>query len=406
MTATGWTQRRLGDVATMGSGGTPSRAVPRYFGGGIPWVSISDMTTSGKYVTATATTLTEEGLGASAARLYDPGVVLYAMYASLGEVCLSVGRVSSSQAILGIRAGGELDPEFLYYYLESIKPLVKKMGQQGTQANLNAGIVRNFQLKLPGLPEQRRIAGALADADDLISMARRLVAKKRAVRRGLMQELLTGRRRLPGFTAPWADTEVGRLLEFKNGLNKGSEYFGSGTPIVNFMDVMSGPIVTAGDVAGRVTLTREEIKRFSAKKGDLFFTRTSETVDEVGTAAVLVEDIRDACFSGFILRGRPKSQDVDSRFLARAFQLETVRAQVTSAATYTTRALTNGRSLSKVVMTLPHLDEQCAISAVLDDADAELDALVFRLNKAAAIKAGMMQQLLAGRVRLPMEATA
>ena len=148
------------------------------------------------------------------------------------------------------------------------------------------------------------------------------------------------------------------------------------------------------------------ILTFSAKRGDLFFTRTSETVDEVGTAAVLVDDVPDACFSGFILRGRPRSRDVDSEFLARVFQVSAVRAQITSSATYTTRALTNGRSLGTVVIALPPLNEQRAIATVLGDVDSALVALRSRLVKARAVKAGMMQQLLTARTRLTVESAS
>lgn len=140
----------------------------------------------------------------------------------------------------------------------------------------------------------------------------------------------------------WEAQTIGDLLEFKNGLNKASEFFGTGTPIVNFMDVMRGPFIAASDVNGKVTLSRKEVERFSARRGDLFFTRTSETVDEVGTTALLVDDIPDAAFSGFLLRGRPRSDDFDPRFLVFLLQLHEVREQITSAATYTTRALTNG----------------------------------------------------------------
>ncbi|NLG64289.1 MAG: restriction endonuclease subunit S, partial [Actinobacteria bacterium] len=117
-----WETTKLGEVASMGSGGTPLSSVPRYYGGGIPWVSISDMTRGGKYIAETETTLTKEGLASSAAKMYEPGVVLYAMYASLGECSLAVGRVTSSQAILGIKVGPRLDREFLYYWLQYLKP--------------------------------------------------------------------------------------------------------------------------------------------------------------------------------------------------------------------------------------------------------------------------------------------
>lgn len=304
-----------------------------------------------------------------------------------------------------LRSKGRYQPKLLVAFFKrwadtgELSSLVGK----ATLAHLTKENLLRVPLPMPSPAEQVHIVDALDAADDLITTLERLIAKKQAVKQGMMQQLLTGRTRLPGFTSPWVEVEVGNLLDFKNGLNKGSEYFRAGTPIVNFMDVMNGPIVQSRDVRGRVTLTRDEIKRFSARKNDLFFTRTSETVDEVGTAAVLVDDIPDACFSGFILRGRPKSRDVEPRFLARAFRLDAVRAQVMSSATYTTRALTNGRSLGKVVLDLPPVDEQRAVSQVLDDVDAEIEALRERLSKSRAMKTGMMQVLLTGRTRLPVE---
>lgn len=385
----------------MTSGGTPSSSVSRYYGGGIPWVSISDMTTQGKYIPTTERTLSDAGIAASAAKLYDPNVVLYAMYASIGECSIAVGQVSSSQAILGISVGASLDREYLYYYLQHIKSRVKLLGQQGTQANLNAGMVRDFDMPLPEMDEQRRISRILADVDELLAGIERMIAKKRAVKNGLMRELLSGCWRLPGYTQPWSDVAVLEILEFKNGLNKASQYFGHGTPIVNFMDVIGAPIITADRVRGLVSLTRDEIARFSARPGDMFFTRTSESVDEIGTAAVLTEDIPNAVFSGFVLRGRAIAP-VNTTFLAYQFQLPSIRRQVIATASYTTRALTNGGSLGRVKILLPHLDEQAAIAAVMADADAELTALERRRESARAIKTGMMQELFTSRTRLPV----
>lgn len=192
-----WEPMKLGAVASMGSGGTPLSSVPKYYGGGIPWVSISDMTRGGKYIARTETTLTEAGLASSAAKLYEPDVVLYAMYASLGECSLAVGRLASSQAILGIKPGPALDREFLFYWLQYLKPRVKLLGQQGTQSNLNAGMVRNFDLRLPRMEEQVAISTTLADVDAELAALERRLMKARATKQGMMQQLLTGRTRLP-----------------------------------------------------------------------------------------------------------------------------------------------------------------------------------------------------------------
>ncbi|MGW3371146.1 restriction endonuclease subunit S [Streptomyces hydrogenans] len=195
-----WNEARLGDHASMSSGGTPPSGVAKYYGGGIPWVSISDMTRAGRFVHATEKTLSADGLTHCTAKLYPEGAVLYAMYASLGECAIAMGRVSSSQAILGIVPGRDLHRDYLYYCLTAMKAQVREMGQQGTQANLNATMVRDLRILLPPLDEQEAIAKVLSDADDELDLLRVRLDKARAARTGVMQELLTGRTQLPGGT--------------------------------------------------------------------------------------------------------------------------------------------------------------------------------------------------------------
>jgi type I restriction enzyme, S subunit len=138
-----WEVKRLGAIAEMGSGGTPPSSVSAYYDGNIPWVSISDMTKGGKIILSTDRNLTNEGFVNSAAQMFPIGTVLYAMYASLGECSIAGIPLCSSQAILGIRPKDKLNGEFLYYFLNSLKAIVKTLGQQGTQANLNKGMVQN-----------------------------------------------------------------------------------------------------------------------------------------------------------------------------------------------------------------------------------------------------------------------
>jgi len=191
-----WEVKRLGDVAEMRSGGTPPSSVPAYYDGDIPWVSISDMTKGGKVLLSTDRNLTQAGFKNSAAQMFPEGTVLYAMYASLGECSIAGITLCSSQAILGIQPKDKLNGEFLYYFLTSLKTLVKSMGQQGTQANLNKGMVQDFQLSLPTLPEQTAIAEVLSDMDAEIATLEARLEKTRSLKQGMMQELLTGRIRL------------------------------------------------------------------------------------------------------------------------------------------------------------------------------------------------------------------
>lgn len=199
----------------------------------------------------------------------------------------------------------------------------------------------------------------------------------------------------------WKWTSIGIHYAFKNGLNKAKRFFGQGTPIINYMDVFRYQRLSAAHVQGKVTVTNDEADAYSALKGDAFFTRTSETVTEIGYSAVLLEPIQRAVFSGFVLRGRPKNKDLLLNFAAYALRARGVRKQIESRATYTTRALTNGGSLSECVFPLPKEPEQKAIAQALSDIDdliASLDALI---AKKRDIKQGAMQQLLTGKRRLP-----
>ncbi|HDS3817677.1 restriction endonuclease subunit S [Morganella morganii] len=199
----------------------------------------------------------------------------------------------------------------------------------------------------------------------------------------------------------WDVFLLGDVFDFKNGLNKGKEYFGVGTPIINYMDVYISGGVYSSFVQGKVLVTQEEKKNYSARKGDVFFTRTSETVEEIGLSSVLLDEIKDAVFSGFILRGRQKTDVFVHSFMKYCFRAENLRRQIKNTASYTTRALTNGSMLSKVIAPAPNKKEQSAIGKVLSDTDTLITALEQLITKKKAIKTATMQQLLTGRTRLP-----
>lgn len=200
---------------------------------------------------------------------------------------------------------------------------------------------------------------------------------------------------------PWDTATIGDFLDFKNGLNKGKDFFGYGTPIVNYTDVYKKRSLKKADIRGRVCLTLDEIHRFDVRKNDVFFTRTSETPDEVGMSSVLLEDVENGVFSGFVLRGRPKNDMFVPEYCKYCFSTEAVRNAIIAGCTYTTRALTNGKQLSDIEIPVPPKPEQEAIAAALSDIDALIVSLEKLIAKKKAIKQGAMQELLTGKRRLP-----
>lgn len=187
-----WKLAKLGEISEMGSGGTPKSSVEEYYNGDILWVSIADMTEQGMYISDTAKKLTKAGIENSSAKIYPAGTVLYAMYASIGEVSIASVDMSSSQAILGIQVGKNLRNKYLYYFLVGQKDHIKLQGQSGTQSNLNAGMVRNFDIPLPSLNKQDEIVDFLDSNMRELSLLKQQLALYKKQKQGLMQKLLTG----------------------------------------------------------------------------------------------------------------------------------------------------------------------------------------------------------------------
>ena len=167
------------------------------------------------------------------------------------------------------------------------------------------------------------------------------------------------------------------------------------------MDVFERPGLTMENLSGRVSLGSQEIKNFGVRQGDVFFTRTSETIEEVGVASVMLDKPNDTVFSGFVLLARPRDERLNDRYKQYCFALRAIRSQIISNATYTTRALTNGRSLSTVRIAVPTEPEQRTIAEALSDVDELIESLEVLIVKKRAVKTAAMQQLLTGKTRLP-----
>ena len=169
---------------------------------------------------------------------------------------------------------------------------------------------------------------------------------------------------------------IGDLFDIRNGLNKGKEFFGSGNPIVNFTDVFNNYKLDSAILKGKVVVDDNELQRFSVHRGDVFFTRTSETKDEIGMSAAMVEEIPNCVFSGFVLRARPKTDLLLPEFCGYYFSSHAMRKEIIRTSHMTTRALTNGSLLSEICVSFPKsLEVQREIVAKLDAMQALIDSI-------------------------------
>ena len=200
-----WEKAALGGLADIRNGGTPRTGVPSYWGGLIPWCVPTDITASGeKYLVATTRNITPEGLASCGASLLPVGTLLLCSRATIGEIKIASMPVATNQGFKSLICGEAVDYEFLYYRLLTLKDRMVEVSTGSTFLEISKRDVANICIDLPPLPEQRAIATVLSDMDAEITALERRLDKTRAIKQGMMQQLLTGAIRLP---IPDADTE-------------------------------------------------------------------------------------------------------------------------------------------------------------------------------------------------------
>ena len=199
----------------------------------------------------------------------------------------------------------------------------------------------------------------------------------------------------------WTEHTLSEFFDFKNGLNKEKEAFGKGTPIVNYTDVWGKRGLLKENIKGKVLLSKNEIDLYKVEEGDVFFTRTSETIEEIGLSSVLLEPINDCVFSGFVLRARPKKAGIVKEYNIYCYSSAIMRHEITRKSSMTTRALTNGTLLGEVNINLPNQKEQEKIAEILQEQDRLIELKEKLIEEKKKQKQYLMRVLLTGKVRLP-----
>ena len=307
------------------------------------------------------------------------------------------------KSIAYFNSSKRISKNYLFFYLQN-NQLLEYFCEAltgSTIKNLGLNVIRKAKILLPPLPEQLRIAEVLSDTDLYITTLEQLIAKKEAVKQGTMQELLTGKRRLPGFKGEWVEKRLGEIGYTYSGLSgKQKHDFGVGNAqYITFLNVLSNTVIDTS-ILERVTISTSE-KQNVVQCGDIFFNTSSETPEEVGMCAVLTIPLSNTYLNSFCFGFRLISDEINALFLSYYFNSGEGRKIMLLLAQGATRYNLTKTYLMKAVLTLPLKNEQTAIAEILSDMDAELSALKKKLEKIRLIKQGMMDALLTGKIRLP-----
>jgi type I restriction enzyme S subunit len=400
-----WTVRKLAELASFRTGPFGSTLHKSdYTEDGIPVINPMHII-DGQLAPTRTMTITEDAAGQLTVFRLREGDVIIGRRGDMGR-CAVVKKYQEGwlcgTGSLIIRCGDYVYPEFLQRVLSS--PLavsaIKDASVGSTMINLNQSVLGELSVQCPPMTEQRAIAGALSDVDALIGALDKLIAKKRDIKQAAMQQLLTGKQRLPGFNGKWQVLNMAERSVLKarigwQGLTtaeyqqNGDFYLVTGTDFVNGRVNWSSCCFV--DAVRYV-----QDRNIQLKPADVLLTKDG-TIGKVGFVDSLP---RPATLNSGVFVIRPKNAYYDSLFFyfvltSHIFDDFLAKLQAGSTISHLYQ-----KDFVNFSFLAPAFDEQRAISSVLSDMDAEIAALEQRRDKTRALKQGMMQEILTGKTRL------
>lgn len=412
-----WEVQSISSFCSTYSGGTPNTSQSEFYGGSIPWITSGDL--NKRRIKDVAGCITQKGFDSSAAQMVNQGDIIIALYgATAGVVAITEIFAAINQAVLAI-IPQKCDNEYLFHHLSHRKDRIVSTYTQGGQPNLSGDIIRSLVIPLPKYEEQHAIAAALSDVDGLIGALDALISKKRDLKQAAMQQLLTGRTRLPGFGGEWElsdddlmdgahsatyrvppgykRTEIGVIPEDWEQLpiDKICTLHNGRAYALHEWETMGVPVIRLQNLTGGLDYYYSNFKLSEDKycvHGDLLYMWSA-------TFGPYIWKGDKAIYHYHIWKVAPHNKITDRLFLYYKLG-EITEGMKKRASNGGTMLHITKESMESTLLIFPPLSEQTAIATVLSDMDAEIAALECRRDKVRDIKQGMMQQLLTGKVRL------
>ena len=289
---------KLGDMFEIGSGGTPSKTHPEYYGGDIPWVKTGDLKSEYLYE------VEEEGLNNSSAKVYDTDTVLIAMYgATIGATSILKMSACTNQACAAFKKNEKVIPEYLYYFLKSQKEKFVRDGVGGAQPNISAGYLKKVEMELPSLEEQKVIVEILDKISEVVLKRNQEIQVLDDLIKARFVEMF-GDPKINPFN--WNVVNISQIVSGKvsNGFfARRDDYCDDGNVgvlgVANIVNRMYSKI----EELPRTNANDEDIKKFEVKYGDMLFCRSSLVAEGIGKASIIPKNIqRNILFECHVIR--------------------------------------------------------------------------------------------------------
>jgi type I restriction enzyme S subunit len=404
-----WEISNIGSIANIIDPQPDHRTPPEVFGGE-PYIGISDFTSDNNVNWDSCRKIISKAVDKQRASFQlQEGDIIFGKIGTIGSpkfVPVTPFRYALSANIILIKP--KINPYYVMAWFKSyqVQKLINQELHSTSQAAFGINKMRHLQIPLPPtLEEQRAIAEALSDADALIESLEQLIAKKRAIKQGAMQELLTGKRRLPGFDGEWENVLFSEMGKCYRGVS-----YNPTIDLYPYDNLSTVRLLRSNNIQDmEINVTDIQYVHFNKvsseqylRENDILICMANGSRDLVGKTGRFIEkDDFKYTFGAFMGCFRIYEDVINHNFVHYLFQTASYRYQISVLLAGSSINNLTPTSIESLTAYIPQdKSEQAAIATVLSDMDSEIAALEAKLNKAQQIKQGMMQELLTGKTRL------
>ena len=286
------------------------------------------------------------------------------------------------------------EPKYVFYFLQKFD--VSRFASGSGVPTLNRNDVHAQLITIsPERREQTKIASFLSAVDEKISQLTQKHELLSQYKQGMMQKLFSQQIRFKADDGrefgEWEEKLLSEIGSFKNGLNKDKESFGFGSPFINLMDVFGKKVVQI-DNLGLVEANQKDLENYDLKKGDVLFIRSSVKAEGVGQTALVIDDLPNTVYSGFLIRFRD-NYGLDLGFKKYCFMNNDFRLRLLAKSTTSANTNINQESLSALTLNIPCLEEQSKIANFLSAIDQKIEVVAQQIEQAKQWKKGLLQQM-------------
>lgn len=392
-----WACMKIGSITNASAGGTPNTKIKEYWGGTIPWMNSGELNL--KHVHDVENRISEEGLSNSSTKyipIFSVLIGLAGQGKTRGTAALNHIKLCTNQSIAAIYPSKKHDSFYLYYYLDSLYTELRKLSTgDGGRGGLNLHIIKNILVPLPTLTEQKAIAQVLSDTDALIQALAKKIAKKKLIKKGVMQKLLMPKE-------DWVTKKISEISSITGaGVDKKINEKEHEVKLLNYMDVFKKDYLFQDMFSHEVTAPLSKLSSCNVLKGDIFLTPSSEMRTDIGISALAMENMEGIVYSYHVNRLR-YTVDIDIKFGLYILKTRNFLKQVETLCEGSgKRYVLSLTKFKELEITYPdNKAEQQRISEIIYSIDSELDQLENKLEKYKLAKQGIMQQLLTGKIRI------